>query len=125
MKENLRIWAVENGGSRDSHGTDVTAAVQALYDLAIHSMDYGSGFWSAEDAEPVALLARICGFNGREGIEKYIESERFLKERAAFLASFSPEARWQDYSRVPHEHQYAVVNGKCMWPACPAKKEGK
>lgn len=115
MKQNLRIWVVEKGVSPD---TDVTAAVQALYDLAVNSMDYGSGFWSAEDAEPVALLAKLCGFDGRKEIEKYIESQRFMAERGAYFR----DTYW-GVPGDPHDHRYAVVNGQCLWPGCKAKRE--
>ena len=49
---------------------DITEGVQVLYDLAIGSMDYGSGFWNYEDAKPVADLGKLCGFNGWEGVQK-------------------------------------------------------
>lgn len=63
--------------ARDADGTetDITEGVQALYDLVISSMDWGSGFWTAEDARPVAILARRMRFERAE------EAERYLRER--------------------------------------------
>ena len=40
--------------AEDGTDTDITQGVQALYDLVISSMNWGSGFWSWEDALPVA-----------------------------------------------------------------------
>ena len=42
----------------DGTETDITEGVQALYDLVISSMDWGSGFWTYEDALPVAQVGR-------------------------------------------------------------------
>lgn len=46
---------------RDTSGTetDVTTDVGCLYDLVIGSMDWGSGFLTVEDAEPVVRIARL------------------------------------------------------------------
>jgi hypothetical protein len=119
MKENLRIWAITDGTE-----TDVTEAVSALYDLAIHSMDFGSGFWSAEDAEPVALLARTCGFEGREELERYIEKDRILQEKAAFRRDkgIYPHGNLCGLGPRVHYHEWSAINGKCLWPYCKASK---
>lgn len=66
----------------DGAETDITEGVQALYDLVIGSTEWGSGFWTAEDARPVALLARACGFGRAEEAERYLrEQERYLREQ--------------------------------------------
>lgn len=56
---------------------DVTTAVQALYDLAVGSLDFGSGFWSVEETEPVAALAKLCGFGD---IDWYVNDRRKREE---------------------------------------------
>jgi hypothetical protein len=58
---------------------DVTEAVQALYDLIIQSLDWGSGFISAEEAEPIARLAQLCGFERWEEAERYLDHKRKLE----------------------------------------------
>lgn len=57
---------------------DITEGVQALYDLLLHSMDWGSGFLTADDAVPVYRLAKLCGFQGLDEAEKYI---RYLRKQ--------------------------------------------
>lgn len=113
-----------------SKGDDVTEAVQALYDLAIHSMDFGSNMWSAEDAKPVAELARLCDFEGREEIDKYLTDLAFWAE-ARDWRSEHDELVYPKVSRRPahidwdaqqralkgHEHVLAST-GRCMWPNC-------
>jgi hypothetical protein len=68
--------------AREPDGTevDVTTGVQALYDLALGSMDYGSGFWTSEDAAPVAEIARVCGFEGLADLECYVGEQRGLEQ---------------------------------------------
>ena len=56
----------------DGTTVDLTEGVQCLYDLVINSMDWGSGFISAEEALPVAEVARACGFEQVEEVEKYV-----------------------------------------------------
>lgn len=67
----------------DGDPTDITEGVQALYDLVIQSMDWGSGFLSIEDVEPIAKLAKACGFSGAEAADKYIEQRREDARRVA------------------------------------------
>lgn len=62
----------------DGTTEDVTEGVQALYDLVIDSMDWGSGFLSEEDAIPVAHIAEVCGFEKSEEAHRYLENERRL-----------------------------------------------
>lgn len=64
---------------------DITVGVQALYDLVLSSMDWGSGFLSLEDAIPVADIARICGFEGSDEAERYVEEERRKDEKRESL----------------------------------------
>lgn len=78
---------------KQSDGTehDITEGVQALYDLLLHSMDWGSGFLTAEDAVPVYRLAKLCGFKGLEEAEKYI---RFLRKEMIKKAHYRLQARF-------------------------------
>jgi len=104
--------------------TDVTEGVQALYDLAIGSMDFGSGFWSAEDAAPVAKLARICGFRQVEEIERYLRNQQHSEEQQQFIREHAEAVeKYRAMSGygypVPHDHVFSSA-GKCMWPYCPA-----
>ena len=56
---------------------DVTEGVQALYDIVVQSMDWGSGFLTVEDALPVVEIAKVCGFDGIREAEAYlVERER-------------------------------------------------
>lgn len=57
---------------------DVTEAVQALYDMVVQSMDWGSGFFTVEDIVPVALLAKLCEFGEVDEINRYLE--RFWRQ---------------------------------------------
>lgn len=118
--------------AEDGTETDVTEALQALYDLAVGSSGWGSGFWSAEDAEPVALMARTCGFEEVDEITKYIQDRREHEERDAFLRQHYSEIFPDGPTDVVlrkrtanalsgHEHVYSSALGKCMWPGCKAK----
>jgi len=60
--------------AEDGTETDITEGVQALYDLVISSMDFRSGFWTVEDAVPVAVIARLLKFKQAEEIERYLRT---------------------------------------------------
>lgn len=72
-----KVYAIAPNGKM----TDVTVGVQSLYDLLIQSMDWGSGFLSAEDARPIAELARTCGFEGLEEAERYLHDQTLWEAR--------------------------------------------
>jgi hypothetical protein len=55
----------------DGTTEEITEGVQVLYDLLIHSMDWGS-FLTIEDVMPVARIAHFCGFKGHEEVDEYI-----------------------------------------------------
>ena len=63
----------------DGNEIDVTTGVQALYDLVINSMDWGSGFLSLEDVIPISEIARICGFEQLKEIDEYIKEREALE----------------------------------------------
>jgi hypothetical protein len=91
----------------DGTETDITEGVQALYDLVISSMDWGSGFWTGEDALPVAVVGRLLGF------EQIDEVERYVNDRNGSWWQKPPDPQIP----VPHDH---VLNsaGRCIWPWC-------
>lgn len=47
---------------RANDGTDITEAVQILYDIVHQSMDWGSGMLDNEEMEKVIDLAVLLGF---------------------------------------------------------------
>lgn len=95
----------------DGTTEDITEGVQALYDLVIGSMDWGSSFLSVEDAEPVAALAQFCGFKGWEEAPQYLESERKAEQQR-----LCPHPNWERQSA----DERGVVYGVCL--ACGLKR---
>lgn len=53
----LVVTAVNDGVT-----ADITEAVKTMYDCIAGSMDWGSGFLTAEDAEQIMFVAHTCGF---------------------------------------------------------------
>lgn len=106
--------------AKDGTQTDITSGVQALYDLVIGSQDFGSGFWSYEDALPVAEVARACGFDRSEEVERYVRQALHRKESDEWqaLQRFHRQA-YRDGQDIPHDHVWSSV-GKCMWTYCKA-----
>ena len=120
----MKIYAVENDYSP---AVNITEGVKVLWDLAIHSMDFGSGFWSAEDAAPVAALGERLGFEGWEAIKAYVSKELHKQEQVAFLVEH-PEAcefsrlAYNAYETVAPKHEHAFSSqGICMWNWCQEK----
>jgi hypothetical protein len=128
-----RIFICDDEGFGD--GADVTDAVGALYDLALSSMDYRSGFWSYEDAAPVATLAELMNYEQREAIQKYRDDQLHNRQTQAFIRSNALGNQPVHYTRnvitrddgsmivqhkvaVPeHDHVFSTP-GRCMWPKC-------
>lgn len=73
----LRIYVETENGP-----TEITEGVQVLYDHLVHSMDWGSGFLSVEDVEPILDLAETCGFKGVEDAQIYVVERRRESRRA-------------------------------------------
>lgn len=46
----------------DGGSVDVTEGVRTLYDHLIHSLDWGSGFLTTEEAVNIITVAQQCGF---------------------------------------------------------------
>jgi hypothetical protein len=105
----------------DGTETDITEGVQALYDLVISSTNWGSGFLSAEDARPVALLARVCGFEQAEEAERYLREQEHSEQQAEFLRKHADAERAGLMSSVVPDHDHVFSSaGRCMWRFCYA-----
>jgi hypothetical protein len=110
---------------------DITEGVQALYDLLIDSMDWGSDMLSAEDARPIALLARACCFERAAEAERYLREREHVEQQTKFIQKRQQEAdhrsrdgwvfnvHWYGAAGVPleHDHVFSTV-GRCMWLGC-------
>jgi hypothetical protein len=105
----------------DGSETDITEGVQALYDLVISSMDWGSGFWTEDDAAPVSLIGHLLGFAKIDQVDKYIADRVHERELFAYRETWVPPVvsrplKWaEDYPE--HDHVFSSV-GRCMWPGC-------
>lgn len=73
--------------AKDGTETDVTEAVQALYDHMTGSLDWGSDFYTVEDVVPVAELAELCGFVGMEKAQRYLREARIMRRREEIMNS--------------------------------------
>ena len=120
----------ESGVRVIAHGPDgsevnITEGVMALYDLVISSMDWGSGFWTAEDAAPVAFVARTCGFPSVGEVDRYLLARKHDEEERAFFRTI-PEVMGSSYAQRqaahPAEHVWSSA-GRCVWPGCFAEDQ--
>ena len=93
----------------DGTEKDVTEGIQAMYDLIIESMDWGSGFLSFEDAVPMAVVARALGFKRCDEVERYLLEHQRMEGRLP-----RRDGSWEP---VPHDHLFSA-KGACMWPRC-------
>lgn len=123
----VRVFARQPDGTE----TDITEGVQALYDLVLNSMDWGSGFLTAEDARPVALLARTCGFEKADEAERYLRDQEHSAQQVEFISRRKAEidtagpgwvrtVQWHHPGTgqpLPHDHVFSTA-GRCMWPGC-------
>ena len=74
----MNIWVNTPDGTHD-----ITEGVRALYDHVVGSMDWGSGFLSADDMIEVVELAKLCGFEGIEDAEQQVAALRKQQEKEA------------------------------------------
>lgn len=96
----------------DGTTQDVTEGVQALYDLVVQSMDWGSGFLTREDAEPVAAIARFCGFTGIEEAERYLtELDQSDAIKAALQEGERLKGTWLTVDERVAIHERVRKNG--------------
>jgi hypothetical protein len=112
----MRAFARDGDGSE----TDITEGVQALYDLVLSSMDWGSGFLSFEDALPVAQIGRLMGFGQSEEAERYVAEQKHSDEQDEFWRAHKETQGW-GWGDIPHNHVYSSA-GKCMWGGCNRKQ---
>ncbi|MGA8330432.1 MAG: hypothetical protein WB777_14185 [Mycobacterium sp.] len=99
---------------------DITEGVQALYDLVINSMDWGSGFLSYEDALPVSVIAHACGFGDADRVDAYLADKLEANRKDALRREFAAKTQAQQAEYLAtHEH---VLNnyGRCIIPGCGA-----
>ncbi len=67
--------------NEDGTETEITEGVQAMYDIVITSMDWGSGLLTVEDAVPIANLAKACEFQTWEEAENYVAEQKAVESR--------------------------------------------
>lgn len=78
-------------------GQDVTEGVQALYDLMIHSMDFGSGFLSEDELVPIFKISIVAGFDV-SALERYLVNSA-VEKRVGLWEGPNPrptDVTWQD-----------------------------
>jgi hypothetical protein len=107
--------------SDDGTYTDITEGVQALYDLVISSMDWGSGFWSYEDALPVGAIAHLFNFESADEVDRYVNARKADEENSAFTIAHHNEIRARGGNPVGHDHVFNSA-GRCMWPLCSVEE---
>lgn len=117
----MKIYLKKNENDHDEHPEDVTEVVKALYDLCLGSMDFRSGFWTAEDAAPVAMMARLAGFESAEEVEKYVSEALHYEEVRAWRRDNGVGGITGAQNFSGHGHVFSS-QGRCMWPGC--KKKG-
>ena len=126
------IWMSEDGGSAEN----VSEGVQALYDLVISSMNWGSGFWSWEDALPVAKIGRLAEFAKIDEVERYVRERKHDEETGRWRQENIPVKVTAKSlltglggdgftgllggKPLPHQHVFSSA-GRCMWPCCTRK----
>lgn len=93
-------------------GTDVTEGVQAAYDMIFRTMDWGSGFFSVEDLEPILRLALACGFDTTQ-LEDYMSQPLVLNDFPTDTPptpeQLAERERLQAHARRRAEEQITVV----------------
>jgi hypothetical protein len=60
--------------------TDITEAVEMMYDLVLNSMDWGSGFLETSEMIAVAKLGRLCGFEIPKCQVSYTNGKGFYQD---------------------------------------------
>lgn len=72
----MKIFVIEEGVT-----TDVTFAVQVIYDALLASMDYSSGFLDAEELTALHELGTAAGFKEVEEVYEHIQAAKAQQER--------------------------------------------
>ncbi len=65
----------------DGTTEDITEGVQAMYDLVINSLDWGSGLLTVEEALPIVHVAQSCGFAHWEAAQTYVDEQERRRQR--------------------------------------------
>ena len=88
---------------------DITEGVQVLYDLVTSSMDWGSGFWTEDDIQPVRALVEAVGFPGLDNVDAYLEDLAKSAERQrADQARHQALAQERDQQQRDYDHRLAA-----------------
>lgn len=65
----------------DGTTTDITVGVQVAYDIAYHSLDWGSGFLDLEEMDAIARMGEACRFPSFEDALEFVRSTRERQDR--------------------------------------------
>jgi|HubBroStandDraft_3_1064219.scaffolds.fasta_scaffold399657_2 hypothetical protein len=117
----------------DGTEVDVSEDVSCLYDLLIHSMDWGSGFLDVEDSLHAVRIGELGGFGEVERARSYVDAQVQSEEQQRFLREHPDASAWPPQRllsgamsgllgspAIEHEHVYSTV-GKCMWRGCDSR----
>jgi len=72
----MKIYVEHDDGSK----IEITEGVQAAYDVAWGSLDWGSGFLSTEDMTAIANLAGACDFPSFRDVLNSVEAHKREEE---------------------------------------------
>lgn len=81
----------------DGTGQDITSLVQVAFDVATHSMDWGSGFLDVEETDGLILLAEACQFPALEEILQEQWRERMKQGKSWSEMHREARARGKDH----------------------------
>lgn len=72
-------------------GSDVTDLVRLVYDMAVNSMDYGSGFLSTEEYDALANLAEVIGASDLLDVRAEARRARYPQGAGRKVHAFRPD----------------------------------
>jgi hypothetical protein len=108
----MKITVTHDDGSEQ----DVTELVQIAYDVATHSMDWGSGFLDQEETNGLILLAEACQFPDLDEIlqeqwrARMAEGKRFDELQA--IADARGAKWWHSTEPTPEEREAFLAEVK-------------
>lgn len=97
----------------DGTAQDITSLVQVAFDVATHSMDWGSGFLDIEETDGLILLAEACQFPALDEILQEQWSERMKQGKTyAELEQMAAErgVSWWGYVKPTTEEREQILN---------------